>query len=198
MSSLDPSTRFNIAKASVLVVDGSEASLETTRQIFRGFGAQKIYCYANTEGAQAECSRNSIDLVVMDPAVESGAGYDLVRAIRRGETASKYAPILLTLGYVRLCDINRARDCGANFMLTKPVSPEALLKRILWAARSARAFIETEAYVGPDRRFKFEGPPPGIDGRRATDVTTPLSDAEAPNLSQQEVEAMIRPQRVVL
>ena len=54
------------------------------------------------------------------------------------------------------------------------------------------------AYIGPDRRFKREGPPAGMEGRRADDVAGDLGDAAAPNMSQEEIDAMMKPSKVIL
>jgi DNA-binding response OmpR family regulator len=68
---------------------------------------------------------------------------------------------------VRSEDAGRARDAGANFVLTKPIAPNLLLQRIMWIGRDARPFVELESYVGPDRRFSLDGPPDGAPDRRA-------------------------------
>ena len=91
-----------------------------------------------------------------------------------------------------------ARDVGANFVVAKPLSAAVLLQRVLWVGRDRRPFVNAENYVGPDRRFKFEGPPPGTEGRRESDLRQPIGAATEPNLSQEEVDVLVRPQRVSL
>ncbi len=56
-----------------------------------------------------------------------------------------------------------ARDCGANFIITKPFSAKNLLERIVWVARDERPFLEVGDYFGPDRRFRDE--PPDVERR---------------------------------
>src|SRR5665213_2141524 len=63
--------------------------------------------------------------------------------------------------------VERARDCGSNIVLAKPVSPQSLLERIIWIAREKRPFVNCGSYMGPDRRFHDTGPPAGVQGRRA-------------------------------
>ena len=48
--------------------------------------------------------------------------------------------------------------------------------RLAWAAQPKRAFVESETYVGPDRRFRLL-PPPGVVGRRATDLSIEIGAA---------------------
>jgi len=58
-------------------------------------------------------------------------------------------------------------------------------------------FVECDTYFGPDRRYKNEGPPPEFpDGRRREDVTTELGEAAEPNMSQDELDNLIKPQKV--
>jgi hypothetical protein len=65
-------------------------------------------------------------------------------------------------------------------------------------ARDERMFVDCEAYAGPDRRFKFEGPPPGEDGRRDNDLPAEVGQATDPNLSQDELDSMMKVSKVSL
>jgi hypothetical protein len=77
----------------------------------------------------------------------------------------------------------------------KPVSPKVLFDHIVWSASQERNFVEGDSFIGPDRRFKFTGPPDG-DGRRDTDVSAEIGEATQPNLSQQELDSTFKPTRV--
>ncbi|MGC5376454.1 hypothetical protein ACPXAO_23390, partial [Salmonella enterica] len=57
-------------------------------------------------------------------------------------------------------------------------------------------FVECDSFIGPDRRFKNMGPPPGTNGRRKTDVQEDLGEATAPNMSQSEIDALLKPTKV--
>jgi hypothetical protein len=59
-------------------------------------------------------------------------------------------------------------------------------------------FIEAQNYVGPDRRFKRLGPPAGMDGRRSDDLAVEVGEAQTPNLSQEEINLMMKPTKVSL
>ena len=49
------------------------------------------------------------------------------------------------------------------------MSPAGLYDRLAWVAFNPRQFIDTETYLGPDRRLKNEGYPNGL-GRRDAQV----------------------------
>jgi hypothetical protein len=54
--------------------------------------------------------------------------------------------------------------------MAKPLTPKAVLDRIIWVARAGRRFVESDKFVGPDRRFKDAGVPEGVGaGRRRED-----------------------------
>lgn len=198
MAALDPNTQVNLSKATVLLIDGSQHSLDVTAQIFKGFGVPVVHRCDKVPDAEKTLAHKAIDLVVIDPSLEGGAGYHLVHGLRHGGGANAFTPVILMCGHVRKSDVARARNIGVNFVVTKPVSPAILLQRVLWVARDKRPFVEVGDYIGPDRRFKFEGPPPGSDGRRSGDLSAPLGEADEPNMSQDEIDSFIKPQRVMI
>lgn len=198
MSAPDPDERLNLTKANVLAVDGSAHSLDVIGQILRGFGVSTLSRCSNIEEAEKLTRVKTFDLIIIDPSLERGEGYAFVNRLRHSMMKNANVPVVLTTGHVRGRDVARGRDTGANYMVAKPVSPKILLQRIEWVARDPRPFVDIGDYIGPDRRFKFAGPPDGSDGRRTSDLKSPLGDASEPNLSQDEVNAMIKPQRVTL
>ena len=198
MAELDPETRINLSKASVLLVDGSMHSLDVTAQILKGFGVPTVHRFNNLKDANKFLAQRTADLMIIDPSIENGQGYECVSELRHSGRANATTPVILVSGHVRKSDIALARDSGANFVVAKPLAPVILLQRLLWVARDNRQFVDCGVYIGPDRRFKFEGPPTGSEGRRAEDLKAPLGEASEPNLSQDEVNAMLKPQRVII
>ena len=87
-----------------------------------------------------------------------------------------------------------ARDCGANMVLVKPVSPSSLYDRLVWIAFNARKFVDSKDYFGPDRRFKIEGYPNGV-GRRSGDKAVDLGTPTGPALSQSDIDALLKASR---
>ena len=104
-------------------------------------------------------------------------------------TPTAFVPVILTSAHISARDVARARDCGANIIVIKPLSPANLLQRITWVAREQRIFVETASYVGPDRRVRNLGPPEGLKGRRAEDV--PAEQL----MSQDELEQLLNPHK---
>ena len=178
-TSLTPGTIFNLSKANVMVVDDNNFSLRLTTQTLLGFGVTTRY--ACTDGQQAAdiLKTAPIDLLIVDCEMPSPDGYDLVGWLRRsGLEPNAYVPTLMISGHTLESQVAKARDCGANFIITRPITAGVLLERILWMARDPRPFVEAGDYVGPDRRFRDEQLPEGMEERRADRVRPPADRAE--------------------
>ncbi len=180
-----------------MVVSEKSIDQDILAQMLMGFGVSSIQRIANIAGATAASRSEVFDLALIDSGQSECDGFALAEAIRRqNDPTLRQLPIVLILGHVRPTDVVRARDCGANLVLTKPFSPQILFDRILWIAQDHRKFIETTTYVGPDRRFKAFGPPLGTKGRRKDDLSATLGEAVGANLSQDAVDDFFAPKRV--
>jgi len=194
---LQPSTRINLEKAVVLVLDDNGASLDILSQVVSGFGVKQLYRAESVKDAQALVKTKTFDLAISDVQMPEVDGVEFIQWLRReASEPNRYIPVILVTGHTRKPDVLRIRDAGANFTVAKPITPKVLLERIYWVAREERAFIECPTFVGPDRRFKHEGPPPGTDGRRRDDLPAEVGDAQEPNMSQEEINNLMRPAKV--
>lgn len=155
---------FNLTGAIVMVVDESPFSMEVTLQALQGFGVRAKYAVKTTTDAIEVLKFHPIDLLLVDCEMD---GHELVRWLRRsGLEPNAYVPIIMTASHVRRSRVADVRDCGANFLVTKPFSAAVVLERIIWVARDSRAFLEAGDYSGPDRRLKVSKPR-GENERRA-------------------------------
>lgn len=191
--------QLNLEKASILVMDGSPHGLEILVQVLAGFGARGVERALTVPDAQKAIEKKPIDLLIADPDVPGEDGYRFLRDLRRSKRDPNYhVPIILVTGHTRVSNVHRSRDIGANMVIAKPISSKILFERILWVASDPRPFVEIEKFIGPDRRFKFTGPPPNTDGRREGDLPAQLGDAETPNMEQAAIDSIIKPQKVTL
>ena len=150
---------FNLTGAVVMVVDDSPFSMEVTLQALQGFGIRVKYALKSASEARDILSVHPVDLLVVDCEMAGTNGHELVHWLRRsGLEPNAYVPILMTASHVRRSRVAEARDCGANFLVTKPFSAAAVLERVLWVARDNRPFLEAGEYSGPDRRLVASKP----------------------------------------
>ena len=172
--------RINLERAAVLVIDDSRESMSILVQILSGFGVKALHRCRTDAAARQLVSGHEIDLILANANSQDSDCYEFVRWLRRSKLhPNAMSPVILVSGHCRLSEVQRARDCGADFTVAKPVSPAVLLERIVWVAGEHRPYISAASYVGPDRRFHDEGPPEGMTGRRAEDAASMAELAKA-------------------
>lgn len=94
-----------------------------------------------------------VDIVLMDWLMAKGSGEDLLKWIRSHEKDSiRFLPVVVVSGYTTDVITAKARDLGADEILVKPVSGNALASRICSVIDHPRPFIKAPNYFGPDRR----------------------------------------------
>jgi DNA-binding response OmpR family regulator len=165
--------RMNLSKASVLLFEPNGQNMQIFTQVLLGFGARTFLRCQNADQAKAAVDKTSVDLMIVEGQSPEGdpEGFDFVHWLRRSDLEpNAFTPVIITSAHTSKSNVSRARDCGAHFIISKPIVPNILFERILWVARTNRAFVNAGSYLGPDRRFRNDGPPEGIEGRRATDL----------------------------
>ena len=162
--SLRESAIINLSGAVTMVVDDSPFAAEITSRALLGFGVRTRYSIRSAPEAMEVLQSDEVDLLVVDCDMPGVDGFDLVHWLRRSGPPNAFTPVIMTAPHIRRSMVARARDCGANFVITKPFSAASLLERIVWVARDDRPFLEVGDYLGPDRRFR-DGEPPGHERR---------------------------------
>ncbi|MGA0605840.1 response regulator transcription factor [Phenylobacterium sp. VNQ135] len=180
--SLDAASRarFNLDRAAVMLLDDTPLGMSILVQIVTGLGAKTLYRCTTVEQAQEVASNYELDLAIVDGMAPSGQGYDFVRWLRtEAKEPNCYTPVLVTTAHTPASDVVRARDCGGHIIIKKPIAPKVMLERILWVAKEGRPFLFSGGYVGPDRRFRNDGPPDGVGRRREDLAAQAAAEAEA-------------------
>ena len=161
---LRESAIINLTGAVTMVVDDSAFSADITSGALLGFGIKTRHSMRSAAEAIEVLREVEIDLLVVDCEMPGMDGFDLVHWLRRSGPPNAFVPVIMTAAHIRRSMVAKARDCGANFIITKPFSASSLLERIVWVARDGRPFLEVGDYFGPDRRFR-EDQPPGEERR---------------------------------
>lgn len=194
-----PSPRVNLAQTSVLLIDDNPQALDILSSIVQGFGVrEQVRCGSAIEATEI-VKRRMVDLILVDCAMPLMDGHDFVRWLRRETPAPTcLTPVIMLTGHAAPSRVHKSRDCGASFVVTKPLTPGVLLQRILWLATDRREFVKSENYVGPDRRVRNFGPPLGTAGRREGDLSAHVGQAQEANMDQSDIDSLIKPRRVAL
>ncbi len=197
--STGPGPKLDLSTAKVLITSQEVTEQDMLAQILTGFGVQSVRRCDSCDEAFSAMAGEVFDLVLLEAGAQHSQAYDLVKSLRRADdTTLKQTPIIIVMGHTRTSDCFKVRDCGANLILTKPISPQILFDHILWLAQDHRDFVESENYVGPDRRFKALGPPPGAPGRRHDDLSADIGEAKEANMSQDAVDSFFGAKKVSL
>ena len=196
---LDPKIRINLDRSVVLLVEQNPQALEALASMFRGFGVRKLFKANSGAEAMTTVRGQQLDLIVTDASLADMDGADFVRWLRReAPEGARYAPVIMLTGHAARSMVEKSRDCGANFVVARPFTPELLLQRVFWVAKDERQIVVAENYVGPDRRFKNLGPPLGVKGRRKDDLSTHVGAAKEANMDQSDIDMLLKPMKAQL
>jgi CheY-like chemotaxis protein len=175
------SDKINLEKIDFLLIDPNAFFLDIMAQVVSGFGVRSITRCTTVADARTVLAERVIDFILTDANMPDESGYDFIEWVRRHAIeANRFVPAIIITGHTRISQVARARDCGAHFIIAKPITPKVILERIFWVGRENRMFIESDTYCGLDRRFKTEGPPAGMAGRRAEDPDAAADEEEDP------------------
>ncbi len=194
-----PNERVNLEHITVLLIDDNPQALDILSSVVQGFGVREQMRSTSALEATHILKRKPVDLIIVDCAMPEMDGYDFVKWLRREmPSPANETPVIMLTGHAISAKVCKSRDCGASFVVTKPLTPAILLERIRWLSKDARAFVTCESYVGPDRHVRNLGPPLGTEGRRAGDLSAEVGEATEGNMDQSAIDNLMKPRRVAL
>lgn len=144
---------------SVLAVDPNAFMREILRELLEGLGVGQVVTARSIQDASNRLAEYaSIDVVLTELDLETRDGVDLIRAIRgHREQRVRMLPVLVVTADTRIPRIVESRDAGATEFLAKPVSADAIYKRLVQLIERPRQFVRVnDEYFGPDRRRQLK------------------------------------------
>jgi two-component system chemotaxis response regulator CheY len=112
----------------VLVADGDASTRSLYRESLTLAGCDVMDAADGREALVKALSLRPM-LVITETRLPIVDGYALCEVLRR-DSVTRAVPILVVTTETRPTELDRARDAGADGVLIKPVSPDALLKEI--------------------------------------------------------------------
>jgi len=172
--------RKQIASLQFLVAESSDMQ-QVLRRLLTDLGAARIGLARADDEARRRILTDKPDVVIVahrPPAID---GIALTRWIRAAAApAIQEAAVIMLTARTEPALVHAARDAGVSAFLAKPVSIEALDRRITAAVTARRPFVRAADYVGPDRRRNdaadYAGPG-RRDGERTAISPPPEDDA---------------------
>ncbi|MEQ8405540.1 MAG: hypothetical protein RKE49_10615 [Oceanicaulis sp.] len=139
----------------VVVCDPVRFTRRLTVEILRTSGAARVTAAETPEAARWFVKQARDPILIADWRdncdAAPGFGPELVRALRR-EGGRKRTPSLVVTARRSLIDVEQVRDCGADALALRPVSPANLAERLTEISERPRPFVTTARFTGPDRR----------------------------------------------
>jgi CheY-like chemotaxis protein len=145
---------LDLGGISLLVVNDNEFVRTYMERLFSIMRVGSVVTCANPRSARAEIATVQPDIVVIDLDLTGMDGLELLHDIRRGGAGiPSDIAILVASAHVDREYVAKAREGGANWVLVKPLTFRRLYEGLVRVIMDERAFVEGEAYVGPDRRL---------------------------------------------
>ena len=147
----------------VMVVDDNAAMRGIIRALLNAFGCRQVVEASNGLKALDRLQSMPVDVMICDWKMAPIDGMELVKNIRDPQNSpAPFLPIIMITAYSERSKINQARDSGVTEFLVKPITSEALFKRLQVIVNRPRPFVRTKVFFGPDRRRRpdddYEGP----------------------------------------
>jgi DNA-binding response OmpR family regulator len=191
--------KINLSTTTVLIIDDNLMSLEILSSVLYGFGAKERMKCPDLEDAKRTLLAYQIDLIILDSGYPDESSFKFMHWLRReAPDPICFVPTIIISGHSTRALVRKARDSGAHFVIAKPITAGVLLNRVAWLAHEKRPFVKHEIFSGPDRRWKNAGVPPGTSGRRDGDLSVEVGEATEGNLSQNQLDAIMKPQKAMI
>lgn len=145
--------KIDFEKLRFVVADDNAHMRRIVRTLLRAYGSREIYEAEDGASALEAVENFSPDILITDVKMPIFDGIELTKMIRNPEGFKQpYIPIIILTAYTERKRVLQARDAGATEFLCKPVSANALYKRIQNVIENPRPFVKVATYFGPDRR----------------------------------------------
>jgi CheY-like chemotaxis protein len=116
------------ASASVLIVDDNPQILELLEAYLESLNV-RVRLAADGEAALAAVEREPIDVILLDIMMPKRSGFEVCRLLK-DDPRYRDIPIIMVTALNEFGDLERARECGADDFLSKPVNKIELLARV--------------------------------------------------------------------
>jgi len=140
-----------VAGSVVLLVDDNATNRNVFAELLTRSGCTVVLA-EDGEQAVGLAGETSPDIILMDCQMPVIDGYEATRRIRAAEAPGQRVPILALTAHSTNSDRDNSLQSGMDDYLTKPLAPEALLRRIAYwlAQRRAPGVAETGGEKSPE------------------------------------------------
>lgn len=145
--------QLSFEHANALVFDPVAVNRATTRTALGMLGFRQITATSVFEELAQLLRGRVFDLMIADVTQETARSCGIIRTIREGQAgANPFMHVVLMAWKLEGDLVQRALNCGADDLVTRPFSVDFLGARIKAHAEARKQFVVTSDYIGPDRR----------------------------------------------
>ncbi len=157
MQTVRNASKFEPENRSVICLDFSQFSRSIILEVLRGIGFSNECISFQTSADALDIGLDHVpDYVLLSHETDTELDYEMILQLRRKECPEESAvPIVLLSSQATRSMILRARDCGVDEIVMRPVSPLQLQSKLRQITESPRSFVTSAEYVGPCRRRKL-------------------------------------------
>lgn len=145
-----------VAGLRILCLDRDREWLNIMSRELKSAGVRSVDTSTNPQKILDLLKLGNFDLVL------SNHNMKFIRFLRRSKASpSPEVPVIMVTSKVSPENVYAMRDAGVNEIAVKPCSIKLLVDRIEAVAESPRDFVNTDQFIGPDRRRKdtsYAGP----------------------------------------
>jgi two-component system chemotaxis response regulator CheY len=146
----------DLGALTVMVVDDAAGMRQLMSTVLQSLGVRHVQVADGGPSALALAKKTKPDLFIVDWDMRPMDGLTLIREIRKvSNTALAFVPIIVLTAHSSPQVVRAALTHGANQFLSKPVVPQTLLNRMLWALNDKRAFVNRDGHYV--HAFKDDG-----------------------------------------
>jgi two-component system cell cycle response regulator len=118
----------NTAPAKILIVDDNPQILELLEAYLESLQVT-VRLAANGEAALAAVEHDEPDVILLDIMMPKRSGFEVCRLLK-DDPRYRDIPIIMVTALNEVGDMERARECGCDDFLSKPVNKIELLTRV--------------------------------------------------------------------
>jgi CheY-like chemotaxis protein len=157
-------TGYSFRDFSVLVVEDGEYVRSLLGSALKSLGVGHVLLLEDGRAAidhlkstrpGPHAANPPVDIVISDWVMEPVDGLMLLRWLRRHkDSPNRFMPFLMLSAHLDRSRIRDAINNGANELMAKPFTADALHRALRKVIDRHRLFVRTKSYFGPDRRRK--------------------------------------------
>lgn len=118
----------------ILIIEDEESLFEIYEEWLKELGVKVTSCsdgyYGKTEFLKSLLREDEYRLIILDWKLPHVEGLNILKMIRRNDTAQRKTPVLVASGYLTQEDIDKIMELGGSTILNKPFDQKEFVNKV--------------------------------------------------------------------